>query len=125
MDTERYEELISLSIGELREMLAYEDSEATFESFLVENGWIDENREWDTEDEDDDYEEEDDWDEDEFPAPEEDEYDFEDGAEELEDSEAEELAQSIAGDIAWGKYSLEAIEGLYSEEIVDRIKYLI
>ena len=116
MDTERFEELISLSIGELREMLAYEDTEATFESFLVDNGWID--GEYDLE-------EEDDWDEDEFPAPEEDECDFEDGAEELEDSEAEELAQSIAGDIAWGKYSLEAIEGLYSEEIVDRIKYLI
>lgn len=116
MDTERFEELISLSIGELREMLAYEDSEATFESFLVDNGWIDGEC---------DLEEEDDWDEDEFPAPEEDEYDFEDGAEELEDGEAEELAQSIAGDIAWGKYSLEAIEGLYSEEIVDRIKYLI
>lgn len=118
MDTERFEELISLSIGELREMLAYEDSEATFESFLVDNGWIDA--------EDDDYEDEDDWDDaDEFPAPEEDEYDFEDGAEELNDSEAEELAQKIAGDIAWGKYSLEAIEGLYSKEIVDRIKYLI
>lgn len=128
---ERYEELLNRSIGKLREMLAYEDSEATFKSFLVENGWIDG---------EDDYEEEIDWEyaldengqpcvriksENEFPAPEEGEYDFEDGADELEDSEAEKLAQSIAGDIAWGKYSLEAIEGLYSKEIIDRINYLI
>lgn len=129
MDSERFDELISLSIGELREKLAYEDSEATFESFLVEYGWIDEK---------DDYEEEDDWDPEDEDWEDEDEdedWDYNDGennaVEEainpfsvLTDEESE-LADHIADDIKCGKYSLDAIEGLYSEELIDAVNYLI
>ena len=115
MDTERFEELISLSIGELREMLAYEDSEATFESFLVENGWIDED--------DADYDD-DDWDEDEDPYLDEDDEVCKIGSEPLTDSEAESLAVTIAEEIYLGKYDFSAIESLYSDEMLDRINYL-
>lgn len=116
MDNERFDELVSLSIGELREMLAYEDSETTFESFLIENGWIDDERDWDPEDEDEDeYEDEDeDWEDDELVE----------GSDPLDNPEEEELALGIAYDIAQGKYNLEAIRGLYSDEIIERINYL-
>ena len=108
---ERLEELLSLSIGEIREMLAYEDAEDTLEKFLNENGWIET---YDSRD--DDYEE--DYDEEE-------DYSGEPGDEELPSQEKEDLAVSIATDIDDGKYSISTIVGLYSQDIIDRVKYLI
>lgn len=114
---ERLEELLSLSIGEIREMLAYEDAEDTLEKFLNENGWIETDDSYD-----DDYEE--DYDEDEECYEEED-YSSEPGDEELPSQEEEDLAVSIATDIDDGKYSISTIVGLYSQDIIDRVKYLI
>ena len=116
MDEERYSELVSLSIGELREMLAYADADDTFEKFLLENGWIDED--------DADYDD-DDWDEEEDPDLDEDDEVCEIGSEPLTDSEAESLAITIAEEIYLGKYDFPAIEGLYPDEMLDRINYLV
>ena len=119
---ERLEELLSLSIGEIREMLAYEDAEDTLEKFLNENGWIETGDSHD-DDYEEDYDEDDDWDFDE--DDEEEGYSGEPGDEELPNQEEEDLAISIAADIDDGKYSISTIVGLYSQDIVDRIKYLI
>ena len=34
------DELLDKSIGDIREMLAHEDSDSSFRTFLIENGWI-------------------------------------------------------------------------------------
>ena len=130
-DTERLEELLGKDIGEIREMLAYEDANDTFEDFLTNNGWIDgvsyeddeddeDYADPDDEDEDEDYDN-DDWDDDE------DDYDDEDEVETPSNlsSEEEALAQSIASDIDDCKYSIDAIRGLYDSRIIERIEYLI
>ena len=119
---ERLEELLSLSIGEIREILAYEDAEDTLEKFLNENGWIetDDNHDDDYEE---DYDEDDDWDFDE--DDEEEDYSSKPGDEELPSQEEESLAVSIAADIDDGKYNISTIVGLYSQDIIDRVKYLI
>ena len=126
-DTERLEELLGKDIGEIREMLAYEDANDTFEDFLSKNGWIDGVSYEDDEDyaiPDDDEDEEDyddDWEDDE------DEYDDEDEVKTPSNlsSEEEALAQSIASDIDDCKYSIDAIRGLYDSRIIERIEYLI
>ena len=120
---ERLEELLSLSIGEIREMLAYEDAEDTLEKFLNENGWIETDDSHD-DDYEEDYDEDDDWDYDEDDDEEED-YNSEPGDEKLPSQEEEDLAVSIATDIDDGKYSISTIVGLYPQDIVNRIKYLI
>ena len=71
-----------------------------------------------------DYDEDDDWDYDEDDDEEED-YNSEPGDEKLPSQEEEDLAASIATDIDDGKYSISTIVGLYPQDIVDRIKYLI
>lgn len=124
------EELLEKSIGDIREMLAHEDADIDFKTFLVENGWIE------SEDEDDeDYEDEeddnyDDWDDDEDEDEEYDNDDWDDDEDEVEtpsnlSSEEEALAQSIASDIDDCKYSIDAIRGLYDSRIIERIEYLI
>ena len=122
---DKLEKLLSLSIGKVRELLAYADGDESLDDWLddVVPALLDED--WDDEEEDE-YQEEEDTDDEDWDDEEDDGEGYMlDGEAELANPEEEQLAQSIAGDIAWGKYSLEAIEGLYSEEIVDRIKYLI
>lgn len=123
---DKLEKLLSLPIGKVRELLAYADGDEALDDWLddiipalLDSDWDDEDDdEWDDEDEDyevEDDEEEEDWEE----------Y-VEDGEAELADPEEEQLAQDIAGDIAWGKYALSDIPAnVYSQEVMDRIRYLI
>lgn len=98
------DELLDKNIGDIRAMLAHEDSDSSFRTFLIENGWIvDENFEdeesyeddWETEEEDDDI----------IELP----------------SDQEKLAQDIAEDINKNKYTLNNIRGLYSDEFFQRV----
>lgn len=107
------EELLEKSIGDIREMLAHEDADIDFKTFLIENGWIE------SEDEDDeDYEDEED-----------DSYDEDEDDDEEEDvelpSDQEELAEEIAEDISNEKYAIESLYGLYSEDFIQRVRQLI
>lgn len=113
---DKREKLLSLPIGKVRELLAYADGDETLDD------WLDDiipallDSEWNE-----DYQEEDEEEEDWVEGQ-----DNEDGCEELANPEEEQLAQDIAGDIAWGKYALSDIPAnVYSQEVMDRIKYLI
>lgn len=97
MGKEKLNQLLALSIGELREKIAYEDAEDTVQD------WLD----W-AELDNDAYEEEEEDDE-EISLP----YD------------EEVLAQDIAGDIAAGKYTIEAVQGLYAPVFIDRVRQLV
>ena len=101
------DELLDKDIGDIREMLAHEDSDTSFRTFLIENGWIvDEDNEYD-----DNYDEE---------------YDCEEEDDAIElPSEQEDLAQEIANDIDEGKYAVDNIIGLYSEEFIQRVRQLL
>jgi len=124
------DELLDKSIGDIREMLAHEDSDSSFRTFLIENGWIvDEDNEYD---DNDDYEEdEDNYDDDDYEDEDEedDSWDDEDSDDEEEDvelpSDQEELAQEIAEDISDEKYAIENLYGLYSEDFIERVRELI
>lgn len=128
MGKEKLNQLLALSIGELREKIAYEDAEDTVQDWL---DWAElDNDAYEDEDEDCDYCEED---------CEEDSWDDEDECEEEDDYEEEEeddeeislpydeeiLAQDIAGDIAAGKYTIEAVQGLYAPVFIDRVRQLV
>ena len=110
------DELLDKSIGDIREMLAHEDSDSSFRTFLIENGWI--------EDIDNEYDDNDDYEEDEDNY---DDDDYEDDEEEDVElpSDQEELAEEIAEDISNKKYAIESLYGLYSEDFIKRIKKLI
>ena len=118
--SKRVDKLLNITIGELRQEVAFEDADALVKDWL--ESW--ENQEAfddiDYEDEDDEY-----WDEDKECYEEEEEYSSEPGDEELPSQEEEDLAVSIATDIDDGKYSISTIVGLYSQDIIDRVKYLI
>ncbi len=126
---DKLEKLQSLSIGKVRELLAYADGDERLDDWLddVIPAFLDED--WDDEEEDEwdeDYQEEEDTDDEDYEAEDDWEGDLEDGEAELANPEEEQLAQDIAGDIYWHKYSLEDIpKGMYSPEIMDRIRYLI
>lgn len=132
---DKLEKLLSLPIGKVRELLAYADGDETLDDWLddVVPALLDED--WDDEEEDEwdeDYQEEEDTDDEDWDDEDEDyeEDDGEgymlDGEAELANPEEEQLAQDIAGDIYWHKYSLEDIpKGMYSPEVMDRIRYLI
>lgn len=126
MGKEKVNQLLALTIGELREKLAYADAEDTVEDWL---DWTElDNDAYEDEDECDYCEEDcedDSWDdEDDF----EEEDDYEEEEEDDEDIslpyDEEILAQDIAGDIVAGKYALEAIQGLYAPVFVDRVRQL-
>ena len=129
-EKEKVNQLLALTIGELREKLAYTDAEDTVEDWL---DWTElDNDAWEDEEEDCDCCEEDceGYDEDSY-WDEEDEDAYIDDEEEEEDDEdislpydEEVLAQDIAGDIVAGKYALEAIQGLYAPVFVDRVRQL-
>lgn len=117
---ESFEELLGKSIGEIRELLAYEDAEDTFEKFLSDNGWIDSDSEDDeySYEEDNNYEDEDSYDE-------EDDYDYEDEEEDTPTAFPSidmELVKSIASDIDAGKYSLDIIRNIYPTEFVREVE---
>lgn len=135
---DKLEKLLSLPIGKVRELLAYADGDETLDDWLddiipalLDDDWDDEEEdEWDEDYQEEDEEDTDDedWDdEDEDYEVEDDEEEcLEDGEAELANPEEEQLAQDIAGDIAWGKYTLSDIPaGVYSQEVMDRIRYLI
>jgi len=138
------ENIYMLSVGQLRELLAYACAEESVDSWwediteddLERVGFYDE-----LDDEDDDYGYDDDdtaydeddelWDdEDEDYCDEEEEDPDYLGADEvciggaLPIPEEEEMAQEIAYDIVNGRYSLEAVIGLYNDSIIDRVKEL-
>lgn len=132
---DKLEKLLSLPIGKVRELLAYADGDETLDDWLddiipalLDSDWDDEEEdEWDE-----DYQEEEDTDDEDWDDEDED-YEEDngegymlDGEAELANPEEEQLAQDIAGDIAWGKYTLSDIPAnVYSQEVMDRIRYLI
>lgn len=130
-----------LSVGQLRELLAYACAEESVDSWwediteedLESVGFYDEDEEIEYDDDEfTGYDEEDELydDEDEDYCDEEEEDDLyldEDevcvgGA--LPIPEEEEMAQEIAYDIVNGRYSLEAVINLYNDSIINRIKEL-
>lgn len=122
MGKEKVNQLLALTIGELREKLAYADAEDTVEDWL---DWTElDNDAWEDEEEDCDYCEED---------CEEDNWDDEDDYEDEEEDDKkislpydeEILAQDIAGDIVAGKYAIEAIQELYAPVFIDRVRQLV
>lgn len=121
MDLNKLKELLEdFTIGELRENLAYLDSDEGFLDYL--------DREYDLE-LDEDYEEEDSCEEDD--SYDEDDYEEDDDCVEdagprvhLSDEEAD-LADSIVDDIDNGKYTLSAIENLYPDHIITYIKGMV
>lgn len=128
MGKEKVNQLLALTIGELREKLAYADAEDTVEDWL---DWTElDNDAWENEEEDCDYCEEDceedSWDD-------EDDYEEEDDYEDKEEDDEkislpydeEILAQDIAGDIVAGKYAIEAIQELYAPVFIDRVRQLV
>ncbi len=130
-EKEKVNQLLALTIGELREKLAYADAEDTVEDWL---DWTElDNDAWEDEEEDCDCCEEDceEYDEDSY-WDEEDEDAYIDDEEEEEDDEdislpydEEVLAQDIAGDIVAGKYTIEAVQGLYAPIFIDRVRQLV
>ena len=133
------ENIYMLSVGQLRELLAYACAEESVDSWwediteedLDRVGFydeLDEDDDYDYEDEDTAYDEDDElWDDEDECYDEEEEDDLyleEDevcigGA--LPIPEEEELAQSIAADIVNGRYALEAVINLYNDSIINRI----
>lgn len=134
-----------LSVGQLRELLAYACAEESVDSWwediteedLESVGFYDEEDDCDYDgdssyydDVEDDYDEDDElWDDEDECDEEEDDLDLEEdevcigGA--LPIPEEEELAQSIAEDIRNGRYALHTLNGVYSVEILNRISELI
>lgn len=138
------ENIYMLSVGQLRELLAYACAEESVDSWwediteddLERVGFYDEEDEDDDCDYDDDdtaYDEDDElWDEEDCYCDEEEEDDLDldeddevciGGA--LPIPEEEELAQNIAADIRNGRYALHTLNGVYSVEILNRISELI
>lgn len=141
------ENIYMLSVGQLRELLAYACAEESVDSWwediteedLESVGFYDEEDDCDYDgdssyydDVEDDYDEDDElWDDEDecYCDEEEDDLDLEEdevcigGA--LPIPAEEELAQSIAEDIRNGRYALHTLNGVYSVEILNRISELI
>lgn len=139
------ENIYMLSVGQLRELLAYACAEESVDSWwediteedLERVGFYDEiddeDDDCDYDDDDTAYDEDDElWDEEDCYCDEEEEDDLDldeddevciGGA--LPIPEEEELAQSIAADIRNGRYALHTLNGVYSVEILNRISELI
>lgn len=136
--------LLSLSVGELREKLAYEDAIQSLEDFIADDldGFDADDYEVDEDevelyDEDDYEDDEEDWDDDDEPY--EDSKDDEDsnddyGDDEYDDPEVDAdelpsdqraLAYQIAEDIRANKYSAASLAGLYSEDFIAAVVNLV
>lgn len=127
------DELLELTVGQVRELLAYADANIDFDDWV--NNYLDEDdfdkvdkndhEDWDDEDCGE-VEENEDWEEDE----EEDDYWEPEDEEEtpsystLTPSE-EELAHQIADDIRNKAYTINSISGLYSNDFVNRVRELV
>ena len=109
--SKRVDKLLNITIGGLRQEVALEDADTLVKDWLES---------WENQEafDDIDYEDEECYEEEE-------DYSSEPGDEELPSQEEEDLAVSIATDIDDGKYSISTIVGLYSQDIIDRVKYLI
>ena len=130
--------IFSLTVGQLRELLAYEDAgdliddvwSCVDEDYDGDSSYYDDNYDED-EDEDTDYDEDDECYDDEDYCDEEEEDDLYLDEDEvclgdvLPNFVEEEMAQSIAADIREGKYSFNAIKGFYADYILERIYQLI
>ena len=121
------DELLDKSIGDIREMLAHEDSDSSFRTFLIENGWIvDEDNEYDDnyDEEEDDYEEDDDYEDDDC---EDNDWDDEDDEEEdaFPSEEERALAYSIANDIDNNAYTIDSIRPFYSQDFIEKVENLL
>lgn len=124
------DELLELSVGQVRELLAYADANLDFEYWMDNcldeddinkvkrdeeddqedsyfNDEVEEDEDWEEEDEEDDY-----WEEETTSYP------------TLTPSE-EELAHQIANDIRNKAYNINAIYGLYTNDFVARVKELL
>lgn len=127
--SKRVDKLLNITIGDLRKEIALEDAETLVKDWLL--SWEEQEDTDELHLVDDDYDDEDEddyWEEDnseEYDYEEEEDYSSEPGDEELPSQEEEDLAVSIAADIDDGKYSISTIVGLYPQNIVDRIKYLM
>lgn len=139
------ENIYMLSVGQLRELLAYACAEESVDSWwediteedLESVGFYDEEDDCDYDGDSSYYDDvEDDYDEDDELWDDEDECDEEEDDLDLEEDEVciggalpipaeEELAQSIAEDIRNGRYALHTLNGVYSVEILNRISELI
>lgn len=140
------ENIYMLSVGQLRELLAYACAEESVDSWwediteedLESVGFYDEEEDYDYDDDSDYDGVEDNYDEDDELWDDEDEdyCDEEEDDLDLEEDEVciggalpipaeEELAQSIAEDIRNGRYALHTLNGVYSVEILNRISELI
>lgn len=132
------ENIYMLSVGQLRELLAYACAEESVDSWwediteedLERVGFYDEEEEIEYDDDEfTGYDEEDElWDdEDEDYCDEEEEDDLDLGQDEvciggaLPIPEEEEMAQEIAYDIVNGRYALEAVINLYNSNIINRV----
>lgn len=127
------DELLELTVGQVRELLAYVDADIDFDDWV--NNHLDED-DFDKVDKND-HEDWDDTDYDEVEEDEEDEYeDEEDDYWESDDEEEtpscsaltpseEELARQIANDIRNKAYTVNNISGLYSNDFVNRVRELV
>lgn len=130
-----------LTVGQLRELLAYACADETVDSWwediteddLESVGFYDELDDddytaYDEDDElDDDYEDEDEdecWDDEEEDDPDLDEDEVCEGYV-LPDPAREQTAQDIAADIRAGLYTYNLVKSLYDEEILERVYQLI
>ena len=133
-----------LSVGQLRELLAYACAEESVDSWWEDITEDDLERVgfYDELDEDDDYDGDSSYYDDNYDEDDElyDDEDYEDEEEEedpdyldsdevciggaLADPAMEEIAQEISYDIVNGRYSLEAVTGIYNEDIINRIMEL-
>lgn len=135
------ENIYMLSVGQLRELLAYACAEESVDSWwediteedLERVGFYDEEDDCDYDDDDTAYDEDDELCDDEddcYDEEEEDDLDLDENDEvcvggALPIPEEEELAQNIAADIRNGRYALHTLNGVYSVEILNRISELI
>lgn len=126
------DELLELTVGQVRELLAYADADVSFDDWV--NNCLDEDdfnkvdkndrEDWDDEVEEDDYDKEDEYED------EEDDYWEPDDEEETPSCSAltpseEELARQIANDIRNKAYTVNNISGLYSNDFVNRVRELV
>lgn len=132
------EKIFELTVGQLRELIAYRDADELIYDLWAEVteldleviGCNDDSRDASEyepyDDEEDDWDEADsDYDDDYEDDEEEVESYWDDWSKELEDPAQEELAQKIAQDIRSGHYSIATVRPLYSEEVINRISDLI
>lgn len=111
---DKYNSLMDLTIGDLREKMAYLDSDIELRDFLDSLLTEDEFDDW-TEDSED-YDDEDEYCEDE---------DEEESYWDCLDDDARNTAELVADDIKKGNYSLKVASTVLSKEIIDVVKTLL